>query len=196
MIVGVGLRLGLLGSLMLPLIATAQRVDDNAVTAANDAFGTTVGTQTIGLYDPGNVRGFSPKDAGNLRIEGLYFDQQTYTADSCLVPEQSIKVGLTAQSFDFPAPTGIANYSLNLPGPGSLTSVVASAGPFEASALEVEGRYGSAAQPVSVSLCFHRTLNADFDFAKHSQSNDTGLILRGELPDAGQVVGRHVRESV
>ena len=37
MIVGDGLRVGLLGIVMLPLMATAQRVDDNAVTAADDA---------------------------------------------------------------------------------------------------------------------------------------------------------------
>jgi len=176
------LRPWLLGTVLLPTIALAQRVDDNAVTAANDAFGTTVGTQTIGLYDPEDVRGFSPRDAGNLRIEGLYFDQQTYAANSCLVPEQSIKVGLTAQSFDFPAPTGIADYSLSIPGAGNLTSVVAAVGPFEASSLELDGRYGSSTQPFGVSLCFHRSLNSDFDFAKHTQSNDTGLIVRSGLP--------------
>ncbi len=184
-----GSRRWLLGALLLPFIARAQRVDDNAVTAADDAFGTTVGTQTIGLYDAGDVRGFSPRDAGNLRIEGLYFDQQTYAADACLVPEQSIKVGLTAQSFDFPAPTGIANYSLSIAGGGNLTSVVAAVGPFKASSLELDGHYGGGEQPVSVSLCFRRVLNSDFDFAKQSQSNDTGLILRGELPNNLEMIG-------
>ncbi len=104
------------------------------MTAADDAFGTTVGSQTIGLYDADDVRGFSPRDAGNLRLEGLYFDQQTFAADSCLVSEQSIKVGLAAQSFEFPAPTGIANYSLRIPGSDNLTSVVLARGPFEAAA--------------------------------------------------------------
>ena len=65
---------------LLPPAALAQRVEDNAVTSADDAFGTSVGTQAIGLYDAEGVRGFSPKDAGNLRIEGLYFDQQTFEA--------------------------------------------------------------------------------------------------------------------
>src|SRR4051812_14595775 len=93
---------------LLPLATLAQRVEDNAVTAADDAFGTSVGTQAIGLYDAEGVRGFSPKDAGNLRIEGLYFDQQTFEANRCLVAGQSVRVGLAAQAFDFPAPTGIA----------------------------------------------------------------------------------------
>src|SRR5579859_3184302 len=62
------------------LPAGAQRTDDNAVTAASDAFGNTVGFQTIGLYSPTNARGFNPTQAENLRIEGLYYDQQiTYS---------------------------------------------------------------------------------------------------------------------
>jgi iron complex outermembrane receptor protein len=170
-----------LGLLACPLIATAQRVTENPVTAANDAFGTTVGSQTIGLYDAEDVRGFSPRDAGNLRLEGLYFDQQTDGIDSCLVSEQSIKVGLAAQSFDFPAPTGIANFSLSVPEAGAVTSVVLSRGPFDGAALELDGQYGREDQPVSVSLCFHRYVNSDFDFAKRTQSNETGLVVHDKL---------------
>lgn len=177
---GVWARLYLL-ALLCPLIATAQRVDENPVTAAGDAFGTTVGSQAIGLYDAENVRGFSPRDAGNLRIEGLYFDQQT-SVDGCLVSAQSIKVGLAAQSFDFPAPTGIANYSLSVAGPGALTSVVFSRGPFDGAALELDGQYGREAEPVSVTLCFHRYSNADLDFAKRAQNNETGLVVHGQGP--------------
>ena len=82
-------RRSLLAALMLPLIAVAQRVNENPVTAAEDAFGTTVGSQTIGLYDAQDVRGFSPSHAGNLRIEGLYFDQQTYDGNNCLMSGQT-----------------------------------------------------------------------------------------------------------
>lgn len=46
----------------------AQRVGENPVTAAEDAFGTSVGGESIGLYHPGNVRGFSPITAGNVRL--------------------------------------------------------------------------------------------------------------------------------
>jgi len=60
--------------------ADAQRSKDNAVTEASDAFGTVVGNQTIGLYTPTNARGFNPTQAQNVRIEGLYFDQQTSSA--------------------------------------------------------------------------------------------------------------------
>ena len=39
--------------------AWAQRADDNAVKSAEDAFGTSIGTENIGLYRPVEVRGFS-----------------------------------------------------------------------------------------------------------------------------------------
>lgn len=54
--------------------AFAQRARENAVAEASDAFGTLVGREQVGLYSSGNARGFSPSQAGNLRIEGLYFD--------------------------------------------------------------------------------------------------------------------------
>ncbi|MEP7245859.1 MAG: TonB-dependent receptor, partial [Gammaproteobacteria bacterium] len=56
--------------------AVAQRADENAVTTAQDAFGATTGNESIGLYSETEVRGFSPVTAGNVRIEGLYFDRQ------------------------------------------------------------------------------------------------------------------------
>ena len=58
------------------ITAHAQRASENIVTSAQDAFGTTIGDESIGLYSSTNARGFSPKDAGNMRIEGLFYDQQ------------------------------------------------------------------------------------------------------------------------
>jgi len=54
--------------------AVAQRVSENAVTSAEDAFGNSVGRETIGLYSSSSVRGFSAFAAGNARIDGLFFD--------------------------------------------------------------------------------------------------------------------------
>jgi iron complex outermembrane recepter protein len=62
------MSLMLLAALLVAPKASAQRADENAVTAAYDAFGNTVGFQTIGLYSPTNARGFSPTQAQNLRI--------------------------------------------------------------------------------------------------------------------------------
>jgi iron complex outermembrane receptor protein len=55
--------------------AHAQRASENAVTQADDAFGTTIGSEKIGIYNEDDVRGFSPIQAGNARIEGLYVDK-------------------------------------------------------------------------------------------------------------------------
>src|SRR5215212_4002746 len=79
-----------------PSGANAQsRSDENAVTQAEDAFGFSVGRESLGIYNAGNARGFSPAAAGNLRIDGLYFDQ-AYNLHGTLVDSTSIKVGLSA----------------------------------------------------------------------------------------------------
>ena len=91
--------------------AHAQRAQDNAVTSAGDAFGVAVGTERIGLYNSDDVRGFNPIEAGNARIEGLYFDQQDRPSNRS-IDATTIRVGITAQGFAFPAPTGIVDYRL------------------------------------------------------------------------------------
>jgi iron complex outermembrane recepter protein len=72
-----GCLLAIATCLALPGPAFGQRAGENAVTAAQDAFGTSIGFQNVGLYSATDARGFSPQQAGNLRIAGLYFDQQT-----------------------------------------------------------------------------------------------------------------------
>lgn len=109
--------------------ALAQRADDNATTQAEDAFGTSVGNESLGLYNPFSVRGFSPVDAGNVRIEGLYFDQQANPTGR-LIEGTTVRVGLSAQSYPFPAPTGIADHSLRKAGDAASFSPVAGYGPF------------------------------------------------------------------
>ncbi|MBC7491615.1 MAG: TonB-dependent receptor, partial [Novosphingobium sp.] len=99
------------GVAALPHTAQAQRAEENAVASAEDAFGTSVGHETIGLYDEGNVRGFSPSSAGNIRMEGMYFDIQGGLSSRVLGGEV-IHVGPSTQGYLFPAPTGIADLSL------------------------------------------------------------------------------------
>ena len=92
----------------------AQRAGENAVTQADDAFGTSVGNEQVGLYSSFDVRGFSPTAAGNVRIDGLYFDQVS-ELDSRVTDSSRIRVGIAAQGYAFPAPTGVVDYSLRLP---------------------------------------------------------------------------------
>jgi iron complex outermembrane recepter protein len=117
--------------------AFAQKTDNNAVTAAEDAFGKSVGDQSIGIYGDSSVRGFSPIDAGNVRIEGLYFDLQA-NVNSRLVSGSSVRVGISAQGYNFPAPTGVIDYELAKPGDKLLTSVQITQGPWKGISGEID----------------------------------------------------------
>ncbi|CAA9508623.1 MAG: hypothetical protein AVDCRST_MAG31-825 [uncultured Sphingomonas sp.] len=119
--------------------ALAQRANENAVASAQDAFGTSVGNERVGLYFPQSARGFSPVQAGNVRINGLYFDYQT-DLNSRLVSGSNVRVGLTAQGYPFPAPTGVADFTLRLPGKEAVASTVAGIGPFGGARVEVDAQ--------------------------------------------------------
>lgn len=126
-----------LACLVIATPALAQRAGENAINAAQDAFGTQVGSESIGLYNATDVRGFSPTEAGNLRLEGLYFDRQGDTTNR-IVTGSTVRVGLSAQSYPFMAPTGVVDYRLRLPGARPITSVVTTLGPFDAFGIEAD----------------------------------------------------------
>src|SRR6476469_1212141 len=119
--------------------ALAQsRSEENAVTQAEDAFGFSVGRESLGIYNAGNARGFSPSAAGNLRIDGLYSDQ-IYNLQGTLVDSTSIKVGLSAQGYPFAAPSGIVDQSLRRPGDKAGASVITNFDSFGTIGTEVDG---------------------------------------------------------
>jgi len=122
-----------------PTAVFAQRADDNATTSAEDAFGTSIGGEQIGIYNPNYVRGFSAAEAGNIRLDGLYIDQQATFTDRVIAGLQ-MRVGLSAQGYPFPAPTGIADYDLRKPGAKRLLSVSGRLGPFGSKVLELDGQ--------------------------------------------------------
>ena len=89
----------------------AQTANENAVANADDAFGTKVGTETVGIYSDEDTRGFSPLDAGNARIEGVYYDPLGHLSGR-LRESTTIRVGTASEGFPFHAPTGIVDYKL------------------------------------------------------------------------------------
>ncbi len=131
--------LGILVVLGIASPALAQRAGESAVDAAEDAFGTRVGNESIGLYGPYNARGFSPVSAGNVRIEGLYFDQQAQL-NNRNARGNAVRVGISAQSYAFPAPTGIADFNLRLPGDKRIVSGVLTFGPFTTYVFEIDAQ--------------------------------------------------------
>lgn len=117
----------------------AQHASDNPVVSAEDAFGLTLGLESIGMYGPGQVRGFSPQSAGNVRIDGLYFDQQGALSNR-VIEGSTIRVGVSEIGYAFPAPTGIVDYNLRHPGDGTPgATIIANAGPYEARGISIDG---------------------------------------------------------
>lgn len=125
-----------------PAAAASQaprgRADENAMRQAEDAFGTSVGRETIGLYNASSVRGFSPVAAGNARIEGLYFDQ-VWGLGARIRRSTNIRVGISAQGYPFPAPTGIVDYSFRKPGDQARLALVVGGDSYGAAYVEADG---------------------------------------------------------
>ena len=165
-------------ALLFAVPASAQRAQDNAVIAASDAFGTVVGNQTIGLYSPTNARGFNPTQAENVRIEGLYFDLQTSSVDPYLFKGTDMRVGISAQGYAFPSPSGIADLTLRTPGDTAATSVVLDRGPLSEYSVEADTQYPLIEDSVSVGLNVGAARNFDFDYALESARRAISLVAR------------------
>lgn len=121
----------------VPPISTS-RVDENAIREAEDAFGVSIGDETIGIYTTTEVRGFSPTRANNVRIDGLYFDQ-VWAMNPRVRRASTIRVGMASLGFAFPAPTGVVDYALRKPGNDASLSVAASFDSFAGASIEADG---------------------------------------------------------
>jgi iron complex outermembrane receptor protein len=105
-----------LAAAALPMVAHAQQKStENVVTSSDDAFGNSVGLEATGLYSQYNVRGFSPTDAGNARLDGIYFDPVAGVTLRVRT-SQAIRVGYAALEYPFAAPTGILDTQLRTAG--------------------------------------------------------------------------------
>jgi iron complex outermembrane recepter protein len=119
--------------------AMAQHANDNPVLSAEDAFGLSLGLESIGLYNPFSIRGFNPQAAGNIMIDGLYFDQQGQLSNR-VIEGSTIRVGISEIGYVFPAPTGIADYQLRRATDDKLTaSIIAQGGPYDEKSISVDG---------------------------------------------------------
>lgn len=165
------LTVAALAATLVPGSALAQSKDAGVVENAEDAFGTNTGREKVGVYSPDLVRGFSPQAAGNLRIEGMYFDQAG-ELNQRLVDVSTIKVGLTAKDYPFPSPTGIVDYGLRTSGPdASLTAVIGLddyAGPFA----EIDMQFPIAGDRLS--------LAAGFDFRETNKADGSSESLNAQ----------------
>ena len=104
--------------------AAQDRSQDNAVTQAEDAFGFSVGREALGIYNAGNARGFSPAAAGNLRIDGLYFDQM-WGLSSTLLDSPASRSACLPRVIPSLRPAGSSTRPCAAPGDKAGASIVA-----------------------------------------------------------------------
>lgn len=138
-----------LATLGLAGAAAAQRAEQNAARAAEDAFGVSYANESIGLYDEEDVRGFSPEEAGNIRVEGLYIDQQAELSYR-VVDSSIIRIGLSAVDYPFPAPSGIADFRLPAAATRTVISPRVTVGSFGDASVEVDARVPLAGPSLSL----------------------------------------------
>ncbi len=173
--------------------AYAQRAGEDAAAAADDAFGTSVGNESIGLYNPYDARGFSPARAGNVRIEGLYFDQQV-ELNNRVSGGNTVRVGISAQAYPFPAPTGIADFSLRLPGDKPLTSVFLGYGVYNTVDAEVDSQIPLVKDKLSLGVGARLT-RYDNDVDADNTGFDAGVVARWQAFENTEVIGFWGREG-
>lgn len=162
------------------------RSDENAVRQAEDAFGTSVGRETIGLYNAASVRGFSPIAAGNARIEGLYFDQ-VWALSPRIRRSTNIRVGMSAQGYPFPAPTGIVDYSFRKPGKVAKLSVQAGADSFGASYIDTDAELPLSARTLSLGIGASAS-NSEYANGTDARYRNAALTLRWNPSAAIEIV--------
>jgi iron complex outermembrane receptor protein len=174
------LGLGLASLWALSPVAHAQRSSEDAVAEAADAFGMTVGREAIGLYSTNSARGFSPVQAGNLRIDGLYFDQANGQANlpTRVVRSSAVHVGIAAQGYLFPAPTGVVDYRLRTPGDESVLSTLNGYASYGEYYDETDFSAPLVHDRLSVGGGIGYTHNSTYDIAASGDEWTAGLIAR------------------
>jgi iron complex outermembrane recepter protein len=165
--------------------ALAQRANENAVEAADDAFGTSVGNEKIGLYSVNEVRGFSPITAGNVRIEGLAVTEHGGFSNR-VISGSTIRVGLTAQGYPFPAPTGIADYSLKGPGNDTVLSPVFYFGPHRSLGFDIDAQLPLVGDRLSLAAGFSYR-NVENFIGEDGRQLAVGGVLRWRPSDGIEI---------
>jgi iron complex outermembrane receptor protein len=172
------------GSAAPVVAATGSRADENAVRQSGDAFGSTIGREVIGIYNQMNVRGFSPVAAGNVRIDGLYFDP-VVTPNSRISRTTTIRVGLSALGSPFPAPTGLVDFGFRRPGDKAAASVLIGADAWGTVNAEVDATL-PVSETLSLGLGASGRLENGFDRTLENQVGGS-LIVQWQ-PAAGVTI--------
>lgn len=180
--------------LVVPATSLAQRTGENAILEAEDAFGFSVGPETIGLYSSTSVRGFSPIKAGNVRVEGLYFHQLTGLSTR-VRRSTNIRVGLASLGFPFPSPTGVVNYELRTPGDERFLSAFQSIDTDGTRALEIDAVFPLDGYSTSLGLALS-ALHTEFPNGSDREQYTGAFILKWQASDRARFVAFATRSDV
>lgn len=175
-------------------VSAPGRAAENAVTQAEDAFGFSVGRESLGLYSATNVRGFSPFAAGNVRIEGLYFDP-FITLIQRLRRSTTIRVGLSAQGYPFPSPTGIVDYNFRKPGDAATLSTLINVDSYGNASVEADAAIPIVPGRLSVGLGATGLRNDAYN-GTDSWSHNEVVSLRWRPSDEIEIIPFWARSQV
>ena len=156
--------------------AAAQSTTDNATTDSDDAFGRQIGTERTGLYSSSYVRGFDPVEAGNARLEDLYFDKIDRLPGR-VVDGTTMRVSYASQRFPFPAPTGLVDQALRKPDDEAIATLNLEYGPRFRGLIQVEFELPLMASELGLSGGFSQRWRYDTQ-GTISTSTTYGLLAR------------------
>ncbi|WP_129648044.1 TonB-dependent receptor domain-containing protein [Peristeroidobacter agariperforans] len=138
-------------SLLMPLADAGAQATANAVAVAEDAFGSTEGDESVGIYDQTSVRGFSLEAAGNYRINGRYFVKNGGVS-SFFLEKTIVRIGYNALFLDHPGPSGVVDYKLRDPRRDEPSLVTLGVDSYEQPFTELHFKYRNPADTLSMSL--------------------------------------------
>ncbi len=149
---------------------------------AIDAFGlSVVWREAIGLYSATNARVASVRCRPvNLRIDGLYFDQVSSSAvlPVRIVRSEAVHVGIAAQGYLFPAPTGVVDYRLRTPGNEDVASILVGNATYGEDYGEVDFQAPLVRDVLTMGGGVGYTRNNAYDYAHQSVEWTGGWIAR------------------
>jgi len=99
-----------------------------------------------------------------------------------------MRVGIAAQSYSFPAPTGIADLSLRIPGDKALESAIVTRGPFDAATADVEAQLPLLDNTLGIDLCAAYRKNFEIDVLHQSHSAEFGTTFRWHPASGTEII--------
>jgi iron complex outermembrane recepter protein len=159
---------------------------DDVVRRASDAFGVRIGAESFGLYNESLARGFSLEAAGNYRLDGLFY-VPAVTPASPIVDSSTMRIGLAALPFDFPAPSGVVDYALR--GPAVKPFVELRAGIDRYQSPFVESDFSIGSQALGIAGGATVTPNANYNDGTEGHLYSFGIVPQWQFGERTQLRG-------